>query len=72
MTAFEFVFVIYALILGLSMVELLAGFGRTLEYKFVRNAQHKAFSIGWLTPLLGFLYCSTSSASGCLHGGCAI
>ena len=46
MTAFEFVFVIYALILGLSMVELLAGFGRTLEYKFVRNAQHKAFSIG--------------------------
>ncbi|MEO0908647.1 MAG: hypothetical protein AAFY07_14110 [Pseudomonadota bacterium] len=53
MTAFEFVFVIYALILGLSMVELLAGLGRTLEYKFARNAQHKAFSIGWLTPLFG-------------------
>ena len=46
MTAFEFVFVIYALILRLSIVELLAGPGRALEYKFGRIAQHKAFSIG--------------------------
>ena len=52
MTDFEFVFVLYALILGLSMVELLAGFGRTMEYKFARDAEKKEFQIGWLTPLL--------------------
>lgn len=51
MTDFEFVFVLYALVLGLSMVELLAGFGRTMEYKFARDAEHKEFHIGWLTPL---------------------
>lgn len=56
MTDFEFVFLLYALILGLSMVELLTGLGRAMEYKFARDAEHKAFSIGWLTPLLaGFV-----------------
>ena len=51
MTQFEFVFALYALILGLSMVELLAGFGRAMEYKFARDAAQKEFKIGWLTPL---------------------
>lgn len=51
MTDFEFVFVLYALLLGLSMVELLAGFGRAIEYKFAREAQDKEFHVGWLTPL---------------------
>ena len=51
MTQFEFVFVLYALVLGLSVVELLSGFGRAMEYKFARAAEHKAFAIGWLTPL---------------------
>ncbi len=51
MTEFEFVFVLYALVLGLSMVELLSGLGRAMEYKFARDAEHKSFSIGWLTPL---------------------
>lgn len=51
MTDFEFVFVLYALVLGLSMVELLAGLGRTMEYKFARDAQDQDFKIGWLTPL---------------------
>ncbi|EAQ30174.1 hypothetical protein NAP1_05340 [Erythrobacter sp. NAP1] len=51
MNDFEFVFVLYALVLGLSMVELLAGLGRAMEYKFARDAAHERFTIGWLTPL---------------------
>ncbi len=52
MSEFEFVFVLYSLILGLSLVELLTGLGRTLEFILSRNAKDRAFSIGWLTPLL--------------------
>ena len=56
MNDFEFVFLLYALILGLSMVELLTGLGRAMEYKFAREAEHKDFTIGYLTPLLaGFV-----------------
>lgn len=53
MTDFEFIFVLYALVLGLSLVELLAGFGRTLENEFETEAQDQKFRVGWLTPLLG-------------------
>jgi hypothetical protein len=52
MSEFEFVFVLYSLVLGLSLVELLTGLGRTLEFKLARAADDKAFAIGWLTPLL--------------------
>ncbi len=52
MSEFEFVFVLYSLVLGLSLVELLTGIGRTLEFKLARDADHKAFAIGWLTPML--------------------
>ena len=54
MSDFEFIFVLYALILGLSLVELLGGFGRALELEFARDAegQENAFKIGWLTPLM--------------------
>lgn len=52
MSEFEFVFVLYSLVLGLSLVELLNGLGRTLEFKLSRDADDKAFAIGWLTPLL--------------------
>ena len=52
MTPFEFIFVLYSLLLGLSLVELLGGLGRALEYKFARDASGKEFTIGWLTPLL--------------------
>jgi hypothetical protein len=52
MNEFEFVFVLYSLVLGLSLVELLTGLGRTLEFKLARNADDKAFAIGWLTPML--------------------
>lgn len=52
MTEFEFVFVLYSLVLGLSLVELLTGIGRTLEFKLARDADDEDFTIGWLTPLL--------------------
>lgn len=52
MTPFEFIFVLYSLLLGLSLVELLGGLGRALEYKFARDASGQQFAIGWLTPLL--------------------
>ncbi len=52
MSEFEFVFVLYSLVLGLSLVELLTGLGRTLEFKLSRDADDKSFAIGWLTPLL--------------------
>ncbi len=54
MTDFEFIFVLYALILGLSLVELLSGLGRALELEFARDAegQDATFQIGWLTPLM--------------------
>jgi hypothetical protein len=49
---FEFVFVLYSLVLGLSLVELLNGLGRTLEFMLARQVGDRAFSIGVLTPLL--------------------
>ena len=52
MTDFEFVFILYALLLGLSLIELLAGLGRALELKFASDAGGAKFTIGWLTPAL--------------------
>lgn len=52
MSQFEFVFVLYSLVLGLSLVELLNGLGRTLEFMLARKEGDQAFSIGVLTPLL--------------------
>lgn len=52
MSDFEFVFILYALILGLSLIELLTGMGKALELKFAADAGDKSFTIGWLTPAL--------------------
>jgi hypothetical protein len=46
---FEFVFSLYGLLLGFSMVEVVGGLARTLE---ARLRLGKAYSVGWLTPLL--------------------
>ena len=46
MTAFEFVFSLFGLLLGLCVAEVLGGLGRALEHR-------GEVSIGWLTPLLG-------------------
>ena len=48
MTQFEFVFSLFALLLGLSLAEVLGGLARTLK-------QRKSVRLGWLTPLLGLL-----------------
>lgn len=52
MTEFEFIFVLYGLLLGLSLVELLSGLGRALEMRFASEDNGKRFEIGYLTPLL--------------------
>ena len=52
MDDFEFVFALYSLLLGLSMVELLGGLGRAIEARFAAEASKAKFAIGWLTPLL--------------------
>lgn len=48
MTSFEFVFSLFGLMLGLSLVEVVTGFARTM-------AVRERVRIGWLTPLLGIL-----------------
>ncbi len=53
MSDFEVVFVLYSLLLGLSLVELLTGFGRALERRLTARSEDIPFRIGWLTPLLG-------------------
>lgn len=52
MSEFEFVFALFSLVFGLSLVELLTGLGRTLEFRLQRQADGEPFRIGWLTPLL--------------------
>lgn len=49
MSAFDLVFAVFGLLLGLAVAEVLGGFARTFKLK--RAA--KPVRIGWLTPLLG-------------------
>ncbi len=54
MSQFEFIFSLFSLLLGFSLVELLSGLGRTLKSRLhVESADQATFRIGWLTPLLG-------------------
>jgi hypothetical protein len=48
MTAFEFVFPLFGLLVGLSFADMLAGLARALKNK------HEV-RVGWLTPLLGLV-----------------
>ena len=48
MTAFEFVFPLFGLLVGLSFAEMLSGLARALKSK-------RDVRVGWLTPLLGTL-----------------
>ncbi|QNM83902.1 hypothetical protein H8M03_06230 [Sphingomonas sabuli] len=54
MSAFEFVFSLFGLLLGFSLVEVLGGLAKAIEAK-VRpdKAGAEPVRIGWLTPLLG-------------------
>ncbi|KQN04719.1 hypothetical protein ASE85_06900 [Sphingobium sp. Leaf26] len=49
MSAFDLVFAVFGLLLGLAVAEVLGGFARVLKLK--RSA--KPVRVGWLTPLLG-------------------
>ena len=49
MSDFEFVFSLFGLLLGFSMVEVVGGLARTLE---ARLRLGSAYRVGWLTPLL--------------------
>lgn len=52
MSDFEFIFVLYGLLLGLALAELLSGLGNALEARLTPRGQGERFRIGWLTPLL--------------------
>lgn len=52
MSQFEFLFSLFTIVMGLSLVELLAGLGRAMEFRLGGAARGEAFSFGWLTPLL--------------------
>lgn len=49
MDDFEFIFALFGLLLGLSIAEVLGGFGRTIEARLRRGGTMR---VGWLTPLL--------------------
>ena len=48
MTAFDFVFSLFGLLLGLSLAEVLSGAARTVEAR-------GSVRLGWLSPLLGLV-----------------
>lgn len=48
MSAFEFFFTLYGLVLGLSVVEVVSGFARLAH-------DSRGVKVGWLTPLLAIL-----------------
>lgn len=50
MSEFEFIFALFGLLLGLSIVEVLGGLARAIEARLRPGATVR---IGWLTPLLG-------------------
>ncbi len=55
MDGFEFVFSLFGLLLGFSLVEVFAGFGRTVESRVRprRSGDAPPTRIGFLSPLLG-------------------
>lgn len=58
MSAFEFVFSLFSLLLGFSLVEVLGGLARAIEAqlraaRIGAGPEAKPFRAGWLTPLFG-------------------
>lgn len=54
MSEFEFVFSLFGLLLGFSLVQVLGGLAKVIEAVLrVRRAGDSAFRAGWLTPLFG-------------------
>ena len=55
MTGIDLIFQLFALLLGLSIAELLAGLGRSCRIRAGATRTGKRIRIGWLVPLLGLL-----------------
>ncbi|MBO9499966.1 MAG: hypothetical protein J7483_10970 [Novosphingobium sp.] len=53
MSAFEFAFTLFGLVLGLAMAEVLAGFVRVLKARSKAPGESAKIRIGWLTPAIG-------------------
>ena len=54
MNEFEFVFSLFGLLLGFSLIEVLGGLAKAVEAKVRPDTEHAGpIRIGWLTPLLG-------------------
>lgn len=54
MDGFNFVFTLYGLLIGFSLVEVLGGQARALEAQIgAARSDKRPFRAGWLTPLLG-------------------
>jgi hypothetical protein len=55
MSAFEFIFSLFGLLLGLSLAEVLGGLARTIKRRRLlrRGGAARWRELGWLTPLLG-------------------
>jgi len=54
MSWFEFVFSLFGLLIGFSLVEVLGGFAKVLEARFrPKGDLAEPVRLGWLTPLLG-------------------
>lgn len=63
MSAFDMVFALFGLLLGLAMAELLAGFSRSWKARLNAEAAGVApVRIGWLVPLLGLLVLTDQTA----------
>ena len=52
MSAFEFAFTLFGLVLGLAMAEVLAGFVRVLKARSKAPDETQRIRIGWLTPAI--------------------
>jgi len=52
MSEFEFVFSLFGLLLGFSLVEVLGGLAKAVEAKVRPDESGEPVRIGWLTPLL--------------------
>ncbi len=55
MSAFEFAFTLFGLVLGLALAEVLAGFVRVLKARTLRPETDVAIRFGWQTPLLALV-----------------
>lgn len=74
MTPFDFVFTLFGLLLGFTLVQLLSGLVRAIKWASVRplGGGAEPVRLGWLTPLLGLFVYWMSPAIGQTSGMSAL